>query len=95
MITLYIAAQEENYVSLKIRNYVSSVYGMEIIRCCVPNWKVEIYEEKIFEPCIVAASDACNADRRSRTDIRSREQQLIGKAEDGKSRRRYCEQACL
>ena len=34
-------------MSLKIRNYVSSVYGMEIIRCCVPNWKVEIYEEKM------------------------------------------------
>lgn len=36
-------------LSRKIREYVSSAYGIEVIRCCVPKWKVKIYEEKMAE----------------------------------------------
>lgn len=32
-----------------IRDYVASRFGFEIIRCCVPNWKVKEYIEKAPE----------------------------------------------
>ena len=47
-----------------IRDYVASRFGFEIIRCCVPNWKVKEYIEKAPEggtPGILAADagDRC------------------------------------
>lgn len=37
-------------LSLKIQDYIRGKYkDIEIIRCCVPDWKVKIYEEKMPE----------------------------------------------
>lgn len=36
-------------LSKKIQSYVSSLRDIDIVRCCVPGWKVKIYEEKMPE----------------------------------------------
>ena len=36
-------------LSRKIRDYVSTLPGMNIIRCCTPGWKIGLYEEKMPE----------------------------------------------
>lgn len=36
-------------LSRKIREYVASAHNIEIIRCCTPQWKVKIYEDKMPE----------------------------------------------
>lgn len=36
-------------LSKKIRNYISSLGDIEIIRCCFPKWKIKLYEDKMPE----------------------------------------------
>ena len=36
-------------LSERIQRYVASIDGMSIVRCCVPGWKKEIYENKMPE----------------------------------------------
>lgn len=36
-------------LSKRIREYAEEHYGLNILRCCVPNWKVKIYEDKMPE----------------------------------------------
>jgi len=39
-------------LSLKIQSYVKKRWGYEIVRCCVPKYKIKEFEEKMPEGCI-------------------------------------------
>ena len=36
-------------LSKRIREYAKEHYGLNVLRCCVPNWKVKIFEDKMPE----------------------------------------------